>query len=398
MWSETFEKYRKIFWNEDVWTPPNATWALYEEKGYRHFNDIYLSAYTAIILIILRILFNRFIYEPLGIWMGLSPNRPRSPTPNDKLEKLYRKTKGKLNDYDLKSITKQLDLTERQIQCWMRLRVAQSKPTVLAKFTESAWRCTFYTSMFLYGLFVLWDKPWFTDSIHCFIDYPHHYVTTEEWWYYNVESAFYLSLLFSQFFDVQRKDFWVMFVHHVVTLCLLGFSWACNLIRVGTLVLVIHDFADIPLEGAKMMAYVKKQRVADVVFNIFALCWIISRIGLLPYRIIYYSSYLARWVVPMFAAYYIFNSLLVALQMLHIIWTYFIVRVAIQAWNNNGIKDIRSEDEDEEDIADIDVDQDLNLNTKTAANKNDDGFVQANGNINSNTHKKTSLLSNGGKR
>jgi ceramide synthetase len=39
-----------------------------------------------------------------------------------------------------------------------------------------------------------------------------------------------------------------MFVHHVVTLCLLGFSWASNLVRIGTLVLIIHDFADIPLE------------------------------------------------------------------------------------------------------------------------------------------------------
>lgn len=39
-----------------------------------------------------------------------------------------------------------------------------------------------------------------------------------------------------------------MFVHHVVTLCLLTFSWACNLVRIGSLVLVIHDFADIPLE------------------------------------------------------------------------------------------------------------------------------------------------------
>ena len=45
-----------------------------------------------------------------------------------------------------------------------------------------------------------------------------------------------------------QQDFWAMFVHHVVTLCLLGFSWACNLVRMGTLVLLIHDFADIPLE------------------------------------------------------------------------------------------------------------------------------------------------------
>ncbi|KAH9423928.1 Ceramide synthase 5 [Dermatophagoides pteronyssinus] len=334
---KTFEKFRLAFWNEDIWTPPNATWQLYEQNDYRHFNDLYYSAYTAIILIIIRIIFNRFIFIPLGIWLGLPPKRPNPPTANKTLEETYRQTRGKLSNEQLLGLCKQLDCNERKIQRWMRLRSAQSKPTILSKFTESAWRCLFYCTMFIYGLIVLWNKPWMWDSVYCFLDYPHHFVSTEEWWYYNIESAFYLSLLFSQFVDVQRKDFWVMFVHHVVTLCLLSFSWACNLIRIGTLVLVIHDFADIPLEGAKMMAYVKKQHIADIVFNVFALCWIISRIGLLPYRIIYYSSYIAVGLVPMFPAYYIFNSLLIALQILHIIWTYFIIRVAIQAWNNNGL-------------------------------------------------------------
>lgn len=86
------------------------------------------------------------------------------------------------------------------------------------------------------------------------------------------------------------------------------------------------------------MAYVKKQHAADITFNVFAFCWVVSRIGLLPYRIIYYSSYVALGVVPMFSAYYIFNGLLIALQTLHIIWTYFIIRVAIHAWNNNGVR------------------------------------------------------------
>lgn len=86
-----------------------------------------------------------------------------------------------------------------------------------------------------------------------------------------------------------------------------------------------------------MMAYVKKQKVADVTFNVFALCWVVSRIGLLPYRIIYFSSYVALGLVPMFSAYYIFNGLLIALQTLHIIWTFFIIKVAIHAWNNNGV-------------------------------------------------------------
>lgn len=85
------------------------------------------------------------------------------------------------------------------------------------------------------------------------------------------------------------------------------------------------------------MAYLKKQKLADVTFNVFALCWVVSRIGLLPYRIIYFSSYVALAIVPMFSAYYIFNGLLIALQTLHIIWTFFIIKMAILAWNNNGV-------------------------------------------------------------
>jgi ceramide synthetase len=52
----------------------------------------------------------------------------------------------------------------------------------------------------------------------------------------------------SQFFDRARKDFWEMFIHHIVTLLLLSFSWSSNLIRVGTLVLILHDVGDIFLE------------------------------------------------------------------------------------------------------------------------------------------------------
>lgn len=35
-----------------------------------------------------------------------------------------------------------------------------------------------------------------------------------------------------------------MILHHCVTILLIYFSWACNFVRVGTLVLVVHDVAD----------------------------------------------------------------------------------------------------------------------------------------------------------
>jgi ceramide synthetase len=223
--------------------------------------------------------------------------------------------------------------------------MAQNKPTTLTRFTESAWRITFYAFAFVYGIYTLSDKPWMWNSIHCFIDYPHHSVSNTEWWYYNIELAFYLSLIVSQFYDIQRKDFWQMFIHHIVTVMLLCFSWACNLVRIGTLVLVIHDFADVPLEGAKLARYVRNDTVSNIVFAVFTVSWIVSRLGLLPYRVIAYSSHYALEVVPMFPAYWIFNALLCALQVLHIVWTWLILRIAYNAIYNDGVKDLRESDE-----------------------------------------------------
>ena len=39
-----------------------------------------------------------------------------------------------------------------------------------------------------------------------------------------------------------------MFIHHMTTIGLMVLSWSVNLTRVGTLVLLIHDCADIFLE------------------------------------------------------------------------------------------------------------------------------------------------------
>ena len=50
------------------------------------------------------------------------------------------------------------------------------------------------------------------------------------------------SLQLNCTFPVQDKK--EMILHHLVTILLIYFSWACNFVRVGTLVLVVHDIAD----------------------------------------------------------------------------------------------------------------------------------------------------------
>lgn len=98
-----------------------------------------------------------------------------------------------------------------------------------------------------------------------------------QYWYYIVELGFYVSLLFSLSFDVKRKvsvpptweqcckegcvsltlihlspawgqDFKEQVIHHTATLTLLSFSWISNYIRIGTIVMALHDCSDIVLE------------------------------------------------------------------------------------------------------------------------------------------------------
>lgn len=182
-----------------------------------------------------------------------------------------------------------------------------------------SWRCSYYTYSFFYGIIVLWDKPWLWDVKYSFYDYPHHPVTSGVWWYYMTSMAFYWALSFSQFFDVKRKDFWQMFVHHIATISLMCFSWVGNLTRIGSLVLLVHDSADILLEvkttqrskrllngflsfrfifivnsqAAKMAKYASYQKVCDCIFTVFTILWIVTRIIVFPRWIIWrYVNYI----------------------------------------------------------------------------------------------------------
>ncbi|PNF38120.1 hypothetical protein B7P43_G15251, partial [Cryptotermes secundus] len=130
-------------------------------------------------------------------------------------------------------------LSERQVERWLCLRRSQDKPSTLTKFCETWCQCLYYTFSFSYGVFCLWEKPWLCDINHSWYGYPHQSITSHFWWYYMI------SLAVSKIFDIKWKDFWQKFIHHIATICLTGFSWMCNLHRIGTLVLLTHECSDI---------------------------------------------------------------------------------------------------------------------------------------------------------
>ncbi|KAE8618346.1 hypothetical protein XENTR_v10009358 [Xenopus tropicalis] len=223
-----------------------------------------------------------------------------------------------------------------------------SCPFINAKVLLCSWRFTFYLCALVGGVAVLYDKPWFHDVWEVWVGYPKQEVLTSQYWYYVMELSFYWALLFSVASDVRRKDFKVQVVHHLATIFLLNFSWSVKYIRVGTLTLLVHDLSDILLEAAKMCSYADWKRSCNVLFIIFAVVFIISRLIIFPFWIIYATTVYPLYYCPRFFLYYFFNMLMFVLQFLHIYWTYLIFRMVKKVISGNMSGDDRSDKEEED--------------------------------------------------
>ncbi|XP_021951638.1 ceramide synthase 2 [Folsomia candida] len=338
------------FWNPEFWLPPGMKWTdlrSTDEISYPDPADVYYTVLYALVLIAIRYLVERLIFNPLGQSFGLKAHSALSaPEDNPILETAYKtKGRGQLSHQDIEALAKRTDLKVRQIERWFRKRSRLDRASNFTKFSESGWRCTCYVFSVLVGLCTLWEKPYFWDFSKCWYNFPHHSIPFDLKAYYLFEFSMYWSLLITISMDVKRKDFWEMFAHHVVTLTLMALGWFVNLTRMACIILLLHDTSDIFLEAAKMGTYVKKKTFADVTFSLFAIVWIITRLWIFPFYIAHSSMIEAPKIIPMFPAYYVFNGMVAFLIGLHVFWTYFIFKVIRKALASGEVTDTRSSSE-----------------------------------------------------
>uniref|UniRef100_A0A8C3RTE7 TLC domain-containing protein n=1 Tax=Chelydra serpentina TaxID=8475 RepID=A0A8C3RTE7_CHESE len=168
------------------------------------------------------------------------------------------------------SLSKQCDLPTRKVERWFRYRRNQDKPSLTTKFCELCSLCT--ASQHLYG--PSWNVPSRCPS-------P---LLPSVFWYYMLELSFYFSLVCTLPFDVKRKDLTQQIVHHGATIFLISFSYCANYLRIGTLVMVIHDASDCILEPTKIFNYMKWRRICDGLFIIFSAVFLLTRLLIFPYK------------------------------------------------------------------------------------------------------------------
>ncbi|XP_033821617.1 ceramide synthase 2-like [Periophthalmus magnuspinnatus] len=340
-------------WRADLWLPPGTGWEDMEvdpEQGHiPRPRDLTYSVPLTLAFIACRCVFERVVAVPLSRLLGVKDRVRVQAVANPKLEAYYKHNSRQPSENEVSNLSKQCGLSQRKIQTWFRHRRNQDRPTNTTKFCEATWRFVFYLLSFIVGLSSLIKTPWFWDSRECWKGYPKQPVADAHYWYYMLELGFYLSLLLCVSVDVKRKDFREQVIHHIATIFLIGFSYCSNYVRVGTLVMLVHDSSDFFLESAKMLHYAELTCICDTLFVIFAVVFLFTRLVVFPFRVVHSTLIVSLDFFEPFFGYYFFNALLLVLQALHIFWAYLILRMVYKfAFAGKVEKDERSDEESEE--------------------------------------------------
>ncbi|KAJ3506046.1 hypothetical protein NLJ89_g7092 [Agrocybe chaxingu] len=231
------------------------------------------------------------------------------------------------------------------------------------RFAEQGWSVVYYSLQWAFGLYVHMNLPTrVLDPTDLWLDYPHLPLAAPVKFYYLTQTAFYLHQILILNAEARRKDHVQMMTHHIITVVLMLASYFTNFTRVGCIIMVLMDWCDIFLPLAKMIRYLEiSQLLCDLTFGFFMVSWFVTR-HILFLIVIISTIFEApnhiefKWSPE--ERYYTtrnnfigFNIMLLALQVIQMIWFGMICRVAWRVvMKGDGASDVRSDEEAEPDL------------------------------------------------
>ncbi|XXG72834.1 hypothetical protein AAC387_Pa07g1844 [Persea americana] len=205
------------------------------------------------------------------------------------------------------------------------------------KFKESAWKLVYFLSAEILALSVTYDEPWLRNT-KCFWVGPGEQVWPDQKTklklkgLYMYGAGFYTYSIFALiFWETRRSDFAVSMGHHVASVILIVLSYIFRFTRVGSIVLALHDASDVFIETGKMSKY-SGYECYEVLLDL--------------------DKEKHKVDGPIY--YYLFNTLLFCLLVIHIYWWVLMCRMLanqIKARGRLG-DDVRSDSESEDEHAD----------------------------------------------
>lgn len=93
-----------------------------------------------------------------------------------------------------------------------------------------------------------------------------------------------------RFFDERRRDYFILYGHHLVTIALVLASWYGGSMRIGLLVLYVHDISDIFVDALKMVNLTKLEGkrgffLSEIAYVSCIVAWLYYRMWQYPFRV-----------------------------------------------------------------------------------------------------------------
>ncbi|KAL7920176.1 TLC domain-containing protein [Trichoderma austrokoningii] len=278
------------------------------------------------------------------------------------------------------------------------------------RFAEQTWMICYYCFFWPLGVYIWYSSPYFLNMAELWTDWPSREISGSMKFYFLAQLAFWIQQIYVINIEKQRKDYWQMLSHHVVTIGLVVASYAYHFTRVGNLILIIMDIVDIVFPLAKCAKYLGFNTLCDILFGLFVVVWLATRHVF--FLMVIYSVYFDApailpqacfrggmndlqgplpqpsgwsWLLEPFVqpeGLVCFNQsilsgffiYLVALQGIMAMWSYAILKVVVKVLSGHNAEDIRSDDEEEDEEVDS-LEEENGLLEEEA--EVDDGIVKA---------------------
>lgn len=227
-------------------------------------------------------------------------------------------------------------------------------------------------------LLVLSQETWWQDTRTCWIPHPwvQEHSTLAEGLYIGQLIVWVYTCMIHRFFDERRKDYFVMYAHHVITIALVAGSYYMLVLRIGILVLYVHDVSDIFVDVLKMVNFLKLEDrrgwfASEIAYVACVCAWVYWRLYQLPFRVIKGAFIDSKAVLagenhtctgidcmfpPNMPGFLALNSLLWLLQLLHIYWAHLFFMLGYRIVTESAREASRQEyegDSDDETVNDI---------------------------------------------
>jgi len=267
-----------------------------------------------------------------------------------------------LTQYDLHQLSTTYtagQLSEKEVHRWLRAcsRHHHEVEANARRFRE----CLFpiFTKGFSlwFGVSAFYQKTWVYDRSMFYKGWPYDQgldcCVPDMKFLYMFHVGWYTWKLYAQLFvDRKLKDFVPSMIHHFCAMGLLALSYYAGTMRGGTVVLILHDPADVVLSTGKLFRLIHQPLLLNVTFALLVVVWFTTRIVLFPY-----SPMMSAWV-DFYEHHGGKNSsddfvimtcclLMSALWVLHLHWFWLICQAACKTLH--GVKEIRDSRSDFED-------------------------------------------------